>query len=292
MLVSMTGYASSDFIIQNYKIILEIKSTNNRFFDLRVKIPSFFNSYEAQIRETIKNKLIRGSVDFNLKVSEEVASLPYKVNEHVLNKYLEIINVLVNKNPHLRESNIVDLLKLPEVIQKEELKVCDNFNIDELISYIDRACDHILKMQNYEGKAMEDVILKLLDDLSKTIAAIEVLSASNFANAFEKYKNKLESFFKDTITIDENRIIIEAGLLSDKIDIREEIDRVKTHINHFLENLKGSSNCGRILDFILQELNREFNTIGSKSILKEINAHSIEAKSIIEKIKEQIQNVK
>lgn len=292
MLISMTGYAFLDFVLQNYKFILEIKSTNNRFFDLRVKMPSLFNSLEREIRETIKTKLIRGSVDLNLKVVEQETVLPYKINETVLNKYLEIINAIVTKNPHLRESNIVDLLKLPEVIQKEELKISENFNSQALISKIEIACEQISKMQNYEGKSIEDVILKLLDELKKTINSIEVLSVSNFTKSFEKYKEKLESFFKNSINIDENRLMIEAGLLSDKIDIREEIDRVKTHIDHFLQNLNTSSNCGRVLDFILQELNREFNTIGSKSILKEINTYSIEAKSIIEKIKEQIQNVK
>lgn len=292
MLLSMTGYASNDFILNNYKFILEIKCTNNRFFDLRIKMSNVFNSYDSQIRDLLKKKLIRGSVDFNLKISEQENIFPYKINEEVLNKYLKIIEGIVNKNPHLRESNIVDLLKLPEVIQKEEIKITKNFNHLEFFNIISSSCDQLLKMQEYEGGSIEELILKFLEELTETINAIEALSASNFTQAFKKYKEKLEKLLENTTTIDENRILIEAGILSDKIDIKEEIDRVKTHINHFLENIKTSLNCGRILDFILQELNREFNTIGSKSILKEINFHSIEAKSIIEKIKEQIQNVK
>lgn len=289
MLKSMTGYGKSIKKFENFDITVEIKSVNSKYFDIFFKIPKQISSFEILLRSLLQEKLIRGKVDVKIEfLSKSSIKIP-KVNEKLLRDYkilLEQICTITNieNNIHLDH-----YMKLPDIIEfsaNEELENELYTNIKETIFDCIEKIDH---MRLNEGNSLEKDIIERLNNIDNLVNNIKNISSDLFDYWKNKFIKRIEDF--EIKEINEERIIQEASIYAEKADITEEITRLKCHIDHFKNIMANEYPVGKKLDFLCQELNREFNTISSKSFKNEIINNVIEGKTEIDRIREQIQNI-
>jgi uncharacterized protein (TIGR00255 family) len=291
MIKSMTGFGRSEIIDNNKKICIEIKSVNHRYLDINLKMPKKLNIFDSAIRTFIKKNIARGKVDVFISyedLSENAASL--KFNQELAKEYLSYFKKMEYLFKINNDATVMSLSRCPEVLVMEE----QNVDEDELWKLIEEAlCGAINKFietRVIEGEHLKEDISKKLDELLKNVLIIE----ENAPKIIEEYKLKLMdkmSEFLENAQIDESRIAAEVVLFADKICVDEEIVRLKSHINKMKNDLSMKDDIGRKLDFLAQEMNREANTILSKSTDVDITNIGIELKTEIEKIREQIQNI-
>jgi uncharacterized protein (TIGR00255 family) len=292
MVRSMTGFGrgmtregtSRSFII-------EIKSVNHRYFDLNIKIPRNLLSLENKIRETIKAKINRGKVDVFINQSiYENDDVEVYFNEKLADSYLACLKKIKDRYEVIDDISVSLIAKFPDVITAEKKEE----NLEEIWSNLreplNEAIDSLIKMRENEGtKLREDIIVKCTA-IGELVSQIEEKSPL----VVEDYKNKLNSRIAEllnTSEVDETRIAMEVALFADKAAIDEEIVRLKSHIAQLKQTLDKDEPIGRKLDFIVQEMNRETNTISSKANDLGILNLTINVKNYIEKIREQIQNI-
>lgn len=292
MVKSMTSFGSaSNEEGSKHLFSIEIKSVNSRYLDVNVRMPKTLISLEEEIRKVINLKLLRGKVDVfitpkNYSQVEGIAKLNFKLVESYYNCLKEIEEKLQLRNDITatqiaRFPNVIDIVEEEDSI--EEIWGC----IKPLII---SALDMMENMRVAEGEKLKEDILNKLFEIENVVFNIEGISY-NIPNI---YKRKLEFKLKELlegIEIDESRLIQEMAIIADKSSIDEEIVRLKSHINQIRSTLKEDQQIGRKLDFIIQEMNREANTIASKSINVDITNYVINIKNIIEKIREQVQNI-
>jgi len=286
MFQSMTGFVSYLFVIDNINFNIVIKTTNHKFFEAKIKIPLFLNNEEHKIKDILKNKIKRGYIDFSIKETNTLKSISNKINEPVLENYIRIINKIKKNHTNLSYPSITDLISLPDVYENN-YKVT---NLSSFYKHLNTLVNKLILMQSKEGSFLKIEINKYLNEINKNIKLIKEKNKNILKDNIKKYKNILKELL-DSNKIDENRILIEAGIISTKLDIAEELCRLNSHIKQFKEFIKKEEIIkGRTLDFIIQEMHREINTIGSKTYTctKEI----VVLKTLLEKIKEQVQNVK
>ncbi|KYH29946.1 YicC/YloC family endoribonuclease [Clostridium colicanis] len=292
MVRSMTGFGrgmtregtSRSFII-------EIKSVNHRYFDLNIKIPRNLLSLENKIRETIKAKINRGKVDVFINQSiYENDDVEVYFNEKLADSYLACLKKIKDRYEVIDDISVSLIAKFPDVITAEKKEE----NLEEIWSNLreplNEAIDSLIKMRENEGtKLREDIIVKCTA-IGELVSQIEEKSPL----VVEDYKNKLNSRIAEllnTSEVDDTRIAMEVALFADKAAIDEEIVRLKSHIAQLKQTLDKDEPIGRKLDFIVQEMNRETNTISSKANDLGILNLTINVKNYIEKIREQIQNI-
>lgn len=287
----MTGFGRGDFT-QNDKIsVIEVRTVNHRYNDISIRMPRTFNSFEDKIREYIQNKISRGKVDIFISYT----NLGTSNKKVVIDKQLtqEYINVL---NDIKKEFNISDgiglslISRLPDAIKIENAEEDQEEIWIVLKNALENAVSNLISMRENEGERLKDDIIVRLDYISNIINEIEQKVSSVIEEYREKLSNKIKELMKNT-PIDENRVAMEVAIMSDKSSIVEEIVRLRSHLSQMASTLDSSDPIGRKLDFIVQEMNRESNTINSKTGNIEIIRHIINIKTEIEKIREQIQNI-
>ncbi|MEI6092787.1 MAG: YicC/YloC family endoribonuclease [bacterium] len=296
MLESMTAYGSAEIDINNNHLTIEIKSVNHRFFEARLKMPYSMGKIDPAIRKLLKEKLVRGSVDCYIKttkISKDETNCieSITVDTDLLSQYikaLEEIKVKFNISDNIK---ISDVLKIPNLFINEEKSFSDEELEKKILKTIEKCLGQVLEMQKKEGAELKKVIDKNLDIIDDYVVKIKDGSKDLLNNSFIKIKDNLTKLLSSS-DISEDRILTEAGILAEHIDVTEEIDRLNSHIKQLRYELNNNTDVGRKLDFIIQEVNREINTIASKSEEKDVIYHCVETKSIIEKIREQVQNVK
>ncbi|MCX6112067.1 MAG: YicC family protein [Proteobacteria bacterium] len=296
MLESMTAYGFSEVDINNTRFTIEIKSVNHRFFEARIKMPYSMAKIDPAIRKILKDKLIRGSVDCYIrpaKICQEECSGTEAVivDYNLLSQYIKAIDDVKLKFKLQDAVKISDILRIPNIFVTEERNFSDEELGKKLLSAIEKCSDSVIEMQKKEGSALKTVIDKNLLTIEDYISKIIDGSKDLLEHTLDKIKEKLVKLLSNT-EISEDRILTEAGILAERFDISEEIDRLKSHIKQFRDETNKSTDVGRKLDFIVQEINREINTIASKAEEKDIVYCCVESKAVIEKIREQIQNVK
>lgn len=292
MLKSMTSFGraqSAEDSKINFSI--EMKSVNNRYLDVNIRMPKSMISLEEKIRNTVSNRLSRGKVDIfinykNYNESTGKAELNMKLAKEYYNCLLEIQNKLGTQN----DITTTKIARFPDVITIAE----ENENLEEilkeLLPLINGALDKMEEMRLKEGsKLKEDMILKL-DHIYNIVVDIEKIAEDIPKNYKKRLEEKLQELLSD-VEIDESRIALEVAILSDKAAVDEEITRLKSHLSQFKDALELDEPVGRKLDFIIQEMNREANTIASKSVDINMTNHVIDIKNTIEKIREQVQNI-
>lgn len=296
MLESMTAYGSAEVDINNTRITIEIKSVNHRFFEARIKMPYSMAKIDPAIRKILKEKLIRGSVDCYIKsakICQDDLNIPdsITVDTELLSQYIKALEEIKTKFNITDTIKISDVLKIPNLFLNEE-KVFSNDELEKkLLRTVEKCAVHVLEMQRKEGVELKTVIEKNLDNIDIYVSKIKKGSVDLLNKSFIKIKDRITKLLANS-EISEDRIITEAGIIAEHLDVTEEIDRLHSHIKQFRHELNNNNDVGRKLDFIIQEINREINTIASKSEEKDIVYYCVEAKSIIEKIREQVQNVK
>ncbi len=291
MVYSMTGFGRALNLNEKYKIIVEMKAVNHKYLDINLRIPRYFTIFDNKIRKLIGKSIKRGKIDLFINFEDykqNINSLKY--NYSIAKSYYDFA-IQLQKDFDI--TNDLTTSKLLE--QKDVIFVEENLNDDDklweiLEPVLNEAIESFNISRNIEGRHLKLDILKKLDFLSNELEFIEVKSPQIIEAYKEKLKAKLSALLEDK-SIDENRILSEVIIYADKICIDEEIVRLKSHINTAKKELLENSLLGKKLDFIVQEMNREANTILSKSSDLEIINRAISLKNEIEKIREQVQNL-
>ncbi|MBV1758666.1 MAG: YicC family protein [Dethiosulfatibacter sp.] len=289
---SMTGFGKGESSNEDIRFTVEIKTINNRYNDINIKIPKFIRGFEENIRKIAKNKISRGRID--IFVSYEVlagSDTQIKVNEPIAIAYKKAIDELSSLLGLTGEPDLDTLLKMQDILEIQKTEGDSDKNWITLEQALSQAMDELTSMRRIEGEA-------LTKDILNSVNQVEILIEEIYASAqtvVEEYKEKLEKRVSELIgnkyNLDESKLYNEIVFFADRSDINEELVRLKSHMKQLADTLTEGGVIGRKLDFILQEINRESNTIGSKSSTIKITQSSVEIKNHIEKMREQVQNI-
>jgi uncharacterized protein (TIGR00255 family) len=288
MLKSMTGFAKIEMDYNEGRIIGEARSLNNRYLEVNIKLPRTDYPYEQRLREFVKRYIKRGKIDITVKW--ERTNNPYsglKINENALKQYIELIDTL-KQNFGVKGSIRIDtVLNFKDIIAFEENNTVSE---EALTPAFENLLIKLNEERAREGELIAADLKQRLQKITADLIAIEKRWPRSIQNHEKKLKEKIVELTKAP-TIDEVRILQELAIYMERVDIAEEIVRLKGHIENFKNTLQSSESIGRKLDFIIQEMVRETNTIGSKSNDLSINERVIQIKVEIEKMREQVQNV-
>lgn len=288
---SMTGYGRGEAVLNGRSFVVEVRSVNNRYLDCNVKCPREFLFVEDKVKKQVQAATTRGKVDVFITVdSSKAEGVRVTVNQPLAESYRAALQVLAGTY-QLRDDVSVSLLsRFPEVLQVE--KAADDLDAlgADLCSVVDLALERYNDMRAREGARLASDILTKLDTLEDYVSRVEARSPQTVAEYRARLLAKMEELLANT-QIDEGRILTEAALFADKVAVDEETVRLRSHFAQAREMLAGGQPVGRKLDFLVQEINRETNTICSKGNDLEIARLGVEMKSEIEKIREQIQNL-
>ena len=285
---SMTGFAYREHRDERHKITITLKSYNNRFLDILIYLPSFLNPLEQKIREFLSQRISRGRVELYLKASELNQVAEIGIDPVYVDTYVQALRRLADAAGIRERIRLSHLMRIEGMLQAEQSLDLDAYwsDLQTLLASVFQEFD---ALRQAEGEATGKDILELLEKIEADIAKIEAVAPQ----LAEKIKADLRSRFKDLLSngIDENRILTETAALLMKSDIHEELVRSRSHLQSFRRILGESGTMGKKLDFICQELNREFNTIGAKNLLVEVDGAIVALKDHVEKIREQLRNV-
>ena len=290
MLLSMTGFGSDIYTTDKFTLETEIKSLNSRFLDLTIRLPRELSQHEFAIRDLVKNKLIRGKIGVSVNLtlnnssSDEIALNEVKL--HQTTKLLKKISSVTDTNSEIALGQL--LLFRESFLDQATVEL--DLELDILLQSISNALEALVVMRAAEGKELKNDLEVRIDNIVKTQAQIEELTKNTTNEYFEKFKEKVKKISEEFVD-DKDRFLLELGILSEKHDVTEECTRLHSHIKLFTESLAKPQDIGRKLNFICQEMNREVNTINSKSISSEISHLGINIKEELEKIREQVQNI-
>ncbi len=291
MIKSMTGFGRGEVSKGQRKITVEMKAVNHRYLDVNIKMPKKLNFFDASIRNLLKEYIQRGKVDIYITyedLSEQTVSVKY--HPDVAASYLAYLNEMAESFSLENDIRVSTLSRYPEVFTMEEQEIDEEGIWKVLEAAIREACVSFVESRLKEGENLKNDLVGKLDGMLKLVDYIE----ENSPKIIEEYKQKLQAKIHDLLEdnrVDENRLLMEVTIFADKICVDEEIVRLKSHIMMVKNTLIEGGSIGRKLDFIVQEMNREANTILSKSTDLEISNRGIELKTEIEKVREQIQNI-
>ena len=290
MIKSMTGFGRGIYENDGRVYTVDIKSVNHKYSDISVRAPRLLNNFEDKIRKRISEVISRGKIDVFISFenySSEGTSI--RINTELAKEYIEQLKKLSEETNIPFSLSLIDVSKLPEILKIED-KDDEELIGNEVMVALNDALDKFISMREFEGK-------KLVEDLENRVHLIEgkVNEITKYSSTLvQDYMEKLEARVNELLkpgVVDENRLAQEIVIFSDKSSIEEELTRLKSHISQFLSLIKEDSPVGKKLDFLVQEMNRETNTIGSKANCLEITNGVIEIKTEIENIREQIQNI-
>lgn len=287
MALSMTAFARQEAVKDWGSMTLELRSVNHRYLDVSLRMPEDFRNLESKIREKISAKVARGKVEVNLRFSRTETSdgeiiIDKELVQQIVNAGREIDHILYN--PQAVSS--LEVLRWPGVIKTPEL---DSSELSSaLFELLDVTLDDLMEGRAREGDKLAELIQQRCQSISSVIDDVK----KRLPEIMQIWRDKLLKRMQDaSVEVDENRVEQELVMLAQKTDVDEELDRLVTHVAEVERVLKDQKPIGRRLDFLMQELNREANTLGSKSIDTETTKASVDLKVLIEQMREQIQNI-
>ena len=291
MIRSMTGYGSAKGQAGDLQISVEVKSVNNRYLDASVRMPRSFLFAEDAVKSAIGRHISRGKVDMFINVDSSAADdVNVKVNEALLKGYIDAIGLISEKYGLENDLTAVSAGRFPDILSVEK-KDLDAEEISAgLVAVAEQALRDFDSMREREGEKLCADVLSKLETISSLVSTVEKESP----RTVEAYQNRLREKISEVLSsagVDENRILAEAAIYADRVAVDEETVRLRSHMSQLRSMLAGGSPIGRKIDFLIQEFNREANTIGSKCQNSDIAHVVVELKSEIEKIREQIQNI-
>jgi len=291
MIKSMTGYGSAKGSCEGLDISIELKSVNNRYLDTSVRLPRSFLFAEEAIKACVQKHISRGKVDVFVSVaSSGDDSIVVSVNEPLAKGYAAAIKHIAELCALPEELSALSIARMADVLSVEKKEADKDTLSQGITSICEEALAEFDAMRIREGAKLSDDITQRLVTIENYVSAVEERSPETVAEYREKLRKKMAEVLAST-TIDEQRILSEAAIFADKVAVDEETVRLRSHIAQMRGMLEGGSPIGRKMDFLIQEFNRESNTIGSKCNNSDIAKTVIELKSEIEKIREQIQNI-
>lgn len=291
MIRSMTGFGRAEYADENVRITVEIKSVNNRYLDIGIKMPRQLGMLEAQIRTELKRYIQRGKVDVYILYEDLTeANMQVKYNPKIAAEYLRYLQRMSEEFGLTNDVRVSTLSRFQDVLTMEEEPMDEKQLWGTLQGVIREAAENFLQARKREGEFLLSDLLGKLGEMQEYVEFITERSPKIVASYRQRLFEKVAELLGDS-AIDESRILQEVTIYADKVCVDEELVRLQSHIQSMRAALEGSDGVGRKLDFIAQEMNRESNTILSKSDDLEVSDKAIELKTTVEKIREQIQNI-
>jgi len=291
MVKSMTGYGSAEGSVGKLGVTIELRSVNNRFLDCNVRIPRVYTFAEDAVKAQVQKVITRGKVDVFVTIdSSKADDVKITLNEPLLEAYLNALNTMSEKYGLKNDLSVVSMSQIPDILLIEKQETDLEAFTEGICGILKEALKVFDEMRVREGEKLKADILNRLNEIERILAAIEERSPKTVA----EYKARLEQKIAEILAdrgIDESRLITEVAIFADKVAIDEETVRLRSHIEQLRILLDSDQPMGRKIDFLVQELNREANTIGSKCNDTELSHMVVNLKAEIEKIREQAQNI-
>lgn len=292
MIFSMTGYGRGEVETEIHKVTIEMKSVNHRYSEVLVKMPKKLNMFEDRIKNMVKNSISRGRLEIYINFDEQVGEdFIMKPNFAVIDQYVNSLNAIMDRYEIKEDISLSLLARYPDALSIEYKQADEELIWKLLEEAMQKTLDSMMEMRKNEGDKLAEDILGRVSGIQETLEKIEAQSPQ----LVEAYQTRLQDRIKELLSgvaeVDEVKIIHEVAIFADKTNIAEEVVRLRSHFVQIEEICKSGGAIGRKLDFLIQEMNREINTIGSKSPDINIANAVVEVKSEIEKIREQVQNI-
>ena len=291
MIKSMTGYGRAVETVNGREFTVELRSVNNRYLDCSVRLPRIASFGEEAVKQAVKASVSRGKVDVFISIRSECGDeVQVTLNESVLKEYLAAMHRMVEEFGVRDDIQVSTVSRLPEVFQIEKPQVDEQQLLNDMMAVVRQALESYDEMRRTEGKALEQDLRSRGNTILSYVALVEQGNAQTVIDYRTRLENKLREVLENT-AIDESRILTEAAIFADKVAVDEETVRLRSHIDQMNSMLTSGGAIGRKLDFLLQEMNREANTIGSKCTDVNLARIVVDIKAELEKIREQTQNI-
>jgi uncharacterized protein (TIGR00255 family) len=289
---SMTGYGRSSFVGEDFSVSVDLKTVNNRFLDVHLRLSTEINSLEAIVKRRISSRLSRGRVDVNVNF-ERTAEVQYELNRPLIAGYVSALRTIQKEFDIPGEPDINVIARLPGALQPARDALNEKM-VSGIEQAVDQALDELEKMRQQEGAVLQQEMRERVERIESLVPLIEAAAGG----LIEFYRVRLQKRISElvnrggqSIEIDPGRLAQEVAYLADRSDVSEEMVRLRSHLAQFREALDSETDTGKMLDFLLQELNREANTTLSKSTDLSIKEAALAIKVEVEKLREQVQNV-
>lgn len=291
MIRSMTGYGRSQKVLNGREILVEIRSVNHRYYEYNSRMPRAYNYIDEKLKVLLKSKISRGKVDVSVTINNiEGRDTEIAINKGVAEGYVNALRSVAEELNVVDDLTLSKLIKLPDVFNVQKTPDNEEEIWNDVYETAAEALERFVAMRETEGEKMRQDVLEKSASILEMVASIEELSPKTVGNYRERLYKKLSELLENR-DIDEQRILTEAAVFADKVAVDEETVRLRSHISQLRELVDSDECVGRKLDFIVQEMNREVNTIGSKSQDLGITKLVVDMKAELEKIREQIQNI-
>ena len=291
MVYSMTGYGKGNAVLNGKDITVEIKSVNHRYFEYSSRMSRFFSFLDDKIKKQINESVSRGKVEVSLLIKTvENSDTVVEADVNLAKSYYEALCAISDTIGLPKPEDVTSIARFDGVLTQNKSEEDADQLAEDVKTVVALALDEFLKMKAVEGQKLYDDVMQRLCTIEDIVTEIETIAPLRTQKYQERLYQKLQTILQDT-QIDSQRILTEAAIFADKVAVDEETVRLRSHIAQYRDILGGDARQGRKLDFLTQELNRETNTIGSKSNDLEVTRKVVEIKSEIEKIREQIQNM-
>ncbi len=290
----MTGYGRGEVVVNGLRLTAEVRSVNHRFCELSARLPRMLSAYEAEARKLISDRMTRGKISLVVvwgegeREAEPVGTL--KLDDRTAGRYLELLDALKTKYRLKGEMDLQTFASLPNLFVWEEPESDPEFYLMMLRKVVTEAAEDVIRMKEEEGKALRRDLEVRVESIRSRVAQVRARAPERTRAAQEKLRERIRALLTEG-QLSEDRIAQEVAMLADRLDCTEECVRLEAHCGHFLKLLDEESTPGRKLNFLLQEMNREINTIGSKSSDVPIVEQVVEVKEELERIREQVQNI-
>ncbi len=291
MIKSMTGFGRGHKVLNGRDITVEIRSVNHRYYEFSSRLPRSLNYVEERLKSLLQGRISRGKVEVSVLLNNvEVADEKITINRDVVREYIEALRSVKEEFGLTDDLALSNVLRIPDAFTVVKTETDEEQLWEDIKSTAEEALEHFISMRENEGARMKQDVLSRLAKIEEWVGVVETRSPQ----VVEDYRKRLYDKMCEVLSssnIDENRILLEAGIFSEKTAVDEETVRLRSHIAQFRSMLESGEPVGRKLDFLVQEMNRETNTIGSKVQDIEVTRIVVDQKSEIEKIREQIQNI-
>ena len=293
----MTGYASDTILVGNFSLDAEIKSVNSKSFDLKIYLPEYMTFMENDIRQLVSKQIARGSIVLKIKAKQnDEASSNFTLNNEVLNTAIDEIKTIEQKcdekNIQFSPLTILDFFSVKGVWEENKISQTDTVEVKSvMLDKLPELIKKFIETRRIEGQGLQAILVEKLSSIMEFIKEIDKVLPDRSRHLKKNFKTALDKIINEQNQVDENRLEQEIALLVIKQDIQEELDRLKVHIVSMQDLVNSSKVVGKKLDFLSQELNREVNTICSKSQYSDLTRLGIEMKTLVDQFREQVQNV-
>jgi len=292
VVASMTGFGRAEVSRDGINIGAEVRSVNSRYLDITLRLPRSISQREKELKDIVRTFLNRGNLNITVKIAyDSNGAIPLKVNTAAAKSYFKLLNE-IRKSVKIREQvKLEHLLTFSEVLEPIEEEETDEREWELVQETVRQALENLNAMRSQEGSELAKDLEKRIHWMEETLNEVEKLSKERIPEERKNLHERIAQLVEDKFVLDQNRLELEIALMVDKLDITEECVRYRSHNKFFLEALKKNEAAGRKLNFLVQEMNREANTIGSKSSDAAIAHMIIGLKEELEKIREQLQNI-